>query len=893
MSPLHIVPFVAWLIWLGCATPTACADDEGIAQVQSIGQRTQLFLDQQLIESLHNLHPQLHQPTKYAGNPVLGMVPADEDSWDAGLQIYFSSVLWDEDENLFKLWYALWAPGGGDADSVLAYATSQDGITWEKPSLGIFDFRGTTDNNIVMDRSGLASGVIKDVHEADPARRYKMLHMWGDYRVYASYSADGLHWHRYNDGKHVIYHAPGHDSQMVPYWDAGLQKYVAIVRDRTGWIKDVRPGLISDETARDTWRALWNPGSSPEKHTLRRVGQAESDDFVHWTPVRVVMEADAKDPLNRDQFYNMSVMHYAGLRIGMMTVYSDDVEYCRGSVQLTCSRDGRNWQRAGDRQVFLPLSERPGDFDWGYLHVAQAPVVVGDEIYIFYDGHGHDHRHQLPEGVTQLTGGIGLARLRRDGFVSLDAGAAEGTLTTRTLVCDGSRLEMNADARGGQVRVAILDADGRPIPGFGEQDCDPLQADELDHTVSWNGKSDVGSLAGRTVKLRIHLRQAKLYSFRFAGSRAVSDQRVTVTIEDETTIVPAAGEFERAMMSMVRHPDGSIYLNTQTQGVLYQSTDEGATWKTMEVNLPDVAGPQAQHGLGVSGDGRLWLMHQSQGRLDDLFVSVSDDGGTRWTTTPIDFAGLAPGAPDDPFDLCANDFNTFFERPDGTMLLGVGLRYDDWKEYGQQDQSRPGFHETLIRSTDGGRTWGDPTEVHAHVAETQYAVNPRNPDHILAMTRIQRMMLRGETEKSLTRDLGHPPPNLSWPYKGAILLESTDGGRSFAEVPDSYLGYYSHRGSMLWTEDDIIVAPHTARGPTDYRLVVNISLDGGRTWVDGTPEGTGRFNAAQDFVLVPSPPGFSFMTPTVQLGRDRFLTTYYHGQERSVKGLFWRIRRSE
>ena len=371
--------------------------------------------------------------------------------------------------------------------------------------------------------------------------------------------------------------------------------------------------------------------------------------------------------------------------------------------------------------------------------------------------------------------------------------------------------------------------------------------------------------------------------------QAENDHRVEVEIEKEMTIVPAAPGFGRAMMNMLRHPDGSIYLNTQTQGALYKSVDNGASWKTIPVDLTEVEGKQIQDGLGVSRDGRLWLMHKTAGQSQDLFVSVSEDGGFHWTTSQIDFAQLAPGAPQHPFHICANDFNTFYQRPDGTMLLGVGMRYNDWKDYQQEDQSRPGFHETLIRSTDGGKTWGNPTEVHAHVAETQYVVDPQNTERILAMTRKQRMTLPGETKESISNDIGHSPPNMSWPYKGAILLESNDGGHSFQEVPNGYLGYYSHRATILWTDDNVVVIPHTAAGPSDYQLVVNISLDGGRSWVDGTQAGSSQFNKAQDFVLVPTPPGFSYMTPTVELTPNHFLTAYYHGEDRSVKGLFWHI----
>ena len=65
--------------------------------------------------------------------------------------------------------------------------------------------------------------------------------------ICAAYSADGLHWTDYNNGEKVIFHAPGHDAQSAPYWDAALGKYVAIVRDRLGVIREVRKQLVTDQ----------------------------------------------------------------------------------------------------------------------------------------------------------------------------------------------------------------------------------------------------------------------------------------------------------------------------------------------------------------------------------------------------------------------------------------------------------------------------------------------------------------------------------------------------------------------------------------------------------------------------------------------------------------------
>ena len=501
-----------WLIMLGLAAA-------GLAPASAsfpldIGHDRQLFIDDYIVESLDGVSRKLNQPAKYNANPVLPMVPKGDPSWEAGMLFCFTTILFDDKDGLYKMWYSLW--GAKEQSQLLAYATSSDGIKWVKPSLGIVEYKGTRDNNIILQGDALETGVFIDPHETDPARRFKMLYQG----VRAAYSADGLHWTDYNEGKKVIFHPPGHDSQPVPYWDDRLGKYVAIVRDRTGMIKDVRKGMVTDPWAREVYRKLWGGPKKdrvPENHSLRRVGQAESEDFVHWTPMRTVVAADAQDPMHRDQFYNMQVMLHDVLRIGLMTVFSYDYERSLGSVQLTYSRDGMNWNRGGNREVFLPTSKRPGDFDWGFIWPVQGPLVRGDEIWIYYAGWGADHNSELPEGVTELNSGIGLAKLRLDGFVSLDAGGREGTLTTRAFTFRGRKLVINANAAAGRVLAEILDEDGKPFTGFDKGDCDPLQSDAIHHAVSWKGKGDLKALEGRAVRLKFYLENARVFSFGFPG----------------------------------------------------------------------------------------------------------------------------------------------------------------------------------------------------------------------------------------------------------------------------------------------------------------------------------------------------------------------------------------
>ena len=276
----------------------------------TINSERQLFIDDYVIESLEGVSKTLNQPTKHRANPVLSMVPKGDGAWENGMPVHFSSVLFDEEEKLFKMWYSLHEKGKSDPFAVLAYATSRDGIDWDKSTLGIHKYRDTLNNNVVIPHEGLECGVFKDPHETNPARRYKMLYA----NIRAAYSADGLHWTDYNNGKKVIFHPPGHDTQSAPYWDEGLGKYVAIVRDRLGQINEVRRKLVTGQTARAIWIKLWaygfRQGRIPEDHSIRRVGQVESDDFVNWRPMRTVLAADAEDPLNQDQFYNMQVLLY-------------------------------------------------------------------------------------------------------------------------------------------------------------------------------------------------------------------------------------------------------------------------------------------------------------------------------------------------------------------------------------------------------------------------------------------------------------------------------------------------------------------------------------------------------------------------------------------------------
>ena len=99
---------------------------------------------------------------------------------------------------------------GGISHRRICLATSQDGISWEKPELGIFplNISGTmsTANNILLEDSG--NSVFHD--PSDPAFPWKMVCSASAYK-----SKDGLRWEK------LPYHTPVEEDDTKPtaYYD--------------------------------------------------------------------------------------------------------------------------------------------------------------------------------------------------------------------------------------------------------------------------------------------------------------------------------------------------------------------------------------------------------------------------------------------------------------------------------------------------------------------------------------------------------------------------------------------------------------------------------------------------------------------------------------------------
>lgn len=460
------------------------------AEIIEMGEyRSYLFLDDDhIVSGLDGVDYIYGVPEKHGGNPVV----KPDRPWEKDFA--YVSIHHDEEEDLFKMWYWIYNDPGHPATG---YATSMDGLEWEKPVLNLEEYDGSRENNICFvsrgppGRRAQTNHVFKDYSDPDPDRLYKMVLDKVDFRgrgISFAFSPDGIRWRQM--GYNVL--LGGFDTQNVVLWD-----------DRAGLFR--------------AYLRLWTYGK-------RHVRMATSRDLYHWTEPVWIHGPDERDPPEMDIYTPGAVKYPAGNDVYVMLNSVYDHGSDRIWCQLSLSRDGVNWRR--HREPFIPIGEE-GAWDGAMIFPAPAIPVKDDLMYFYY--RGEDRLHG--EKRESYCSGVGCATLRKDGFVGLRAGDKEGAVTTRPLAFSRGggemptrgRLYLNLDAARGRALVEFCDLEGRPIDGFTRNDCDPIGIDSTAVRVSWNGNPVIEGLHGIPVVLRFFLRNSTLYSMGFRRSGDVSD----------------------------------------------------------------------------------------------------------------------------------------------------------------------------------------------------------------------------------------------------------------------------------------------------------------------------------------------------------------------------------
>jgi hypothetical protein len=479
----------------------------------------QLFIEDLLIdlERTQNVTRQLNGPHK------IQRVLTPDQPWEKLGFVFYCGVI--DDGGTAKLYHSSY---DAEKKKHSSLATSTDGLTWERPKLGLKAYEGNKDNNL-LPLTSVEATVFLDPH-SPPEKRYRMVFTrgWPDPAragVCVASSSDGMSWNEVSE--RCLPFVP--DSQPSAFWDERLKKYVVYLR---AWNPIRTVARVEIDDLEKPWP--YDPSVPP----LHVWGKDKIPTISREIPTVIAYdEQDAKYL----QPYTAEVMPYPGSP-DVYFAFPADFQNYKGEewkaraltgndgtfdVGFATSRDGITWNRW--RQPYIPTGLYE-DLDLRLVSMGFGMIRRGPWLHQYFVGwpytHGQPEVWERDPATREAwygknKGGIYCATQRVDGFLSMDAPNGGGTLTTRPLIFKGDRLRLNLHTTGGgSARVALLDAQGQVLPGFAAEDCEVFQDDEIDYEVRWKNGSDVGALAGRPVRVQVTMRNAKFYALQFVRSAA-------------------------------------------------------------------------------------------------------------------------------------------------------------------------------------------------------------------------------------------------------------------------------------------------------------------------------------------------------------------------------------
>ena len=454
----------------------------------NIGSRIELFVDSVLIDTLNGVHLRLNSPV-----PRETVLTFDQ-PWE-GRHCGYVTIIKDGD--LYRLYYRGLSVDGADGSNAecTCYAESNDGVHFTRPNLGLFEVHGTRDNNAVLHDmppfSHNFAPLVDTRPGIPPEERYKALAGVSNSGLAAFVSADGIHWRKMREEPVITKGA--FDSQNVAFWSESEQCYVCFFR---------------------TW-------SETNYGGFRSISRTTSPDFLNWAePAEMSFGDTPREHLYTNQtrpyfraphiYISTAARFMQGRRVvpadqaATLGVKPEDLGDCSDTVLMT-SRGGNRYDR-----TFMEGFVHPGiglsNWTTRTNYAACGVVPTSDTEMSMYVQRGYGQQAQYLQRLA----------LRIDGFVSVKAPYAGGEFKTKPLQFTGNKLAINySTSAAGSIWVEIQNDAGTPLPGYAREDADEIIGDEIAHTVTWKGSSDLAQLAGKAIRLRFVMKDADLYSIRF------------------------------------------------------------------------------------------------------------------------------------------------------------------------------------------------------------------------------------------------------------------------------------------------------------------------------------------------------------------------------------------
>ena len=459
-----------------------------MAQTIEIGTRRELFVDDHLLDTLDGACLRLHHPER---REVAILCDAPWEDNIAG----FNSLVQEGDS--VRLYYRASIPDRSQESwSAVAMAESTDGgLHFERPNLGLVEFEGSRDNNLLrIGGPPQIPPVFRDTNPAcDPAARYKGLSSaWR--KLYAMASPDGLHWRLLQ--AEPLEMEGTFDTINTAFWDNRAGCY----RSFTRYFEN----LDADSVEQDVL--------GPKPTVVRAIQSSTSRDFLHWTPV---VHHQYTDDAARTQLYTNATVPCPGAEHIYLAFPNRYVQERIpnpahpypgvNDALFMASRDCVHWTRYLDAWVrpgldLLNWTDRNNYPTWGI-------VQTSDTEWSMYVSEHYRHPTARPR-LRRLS-------VRPYGFVSLHADYGGGQCATKPLIFAGHELRLNcATSAAGFVKVEIQDEGGAPLSGFSLDDADVFFGDTLDARMTWRGSADLSSLIGWPVRFRFVMRDADIFALR-------------------------------------------------------------------------------------------------------------------------------------------------------------------------------------------------------------------------------------------------------------------------------------------------------------------------------------------------------------------------------------------
>lgn len=455
--------------------------------VIDLGDRLELFTDNSLIYNLVGIEIRMQIPVDEG--PVLYFI----NPWE-GIFSGYSTII--KDDSIYRLYYrGIPAIGGDGSDQeVTCYAESTDGINWVKPELGLYKVNGSWKNNVILANAAPVTHNFSPFKDDNPGitgeNRFKALGGLIDGLIPYG-SSDGIHWKKL--ASEPVVTGGEFDSQNVAFWSVSEKCYLCYFRK---WIQ------------------------VGEKR-IRSVARSSSPDFINWSEP-AMMDFGKISP--EDLYTNQTSPYFRAPHIyiaiaarffpGKQVITDEQAEIlgvnpfyyhdCSDAVLIT-SRGGNHYQH-----TFLEGFLRPGIGLSNWVSRTNYPalniVQTGENEMSFY----------VNQNYAQETAHLRRYSMRIDGVTSLHASSAEGVAKTRQFIFEGASLILNfSTSAAGYIIIELVDEQGNTIPGKSSDDCFPLIGNEIARVVRWKNGSDISDLKGKVLSMRIVMKDADLYSFKF------------------------------------------------------------------------------------------------------------------------------------------------------------------------------------------------------------------------------------------------------------------------------------------------------------------------------------------------------------------------------------------